>query len=104
MHRVRRNGGEEARPITEPVRCLQGEEEAGQREVCAAPEAGSEGAGVRMKDESDNRSDFIKFDDALSALIDGADTLTIAEVVGVIELQLHVLKCRFHAGSVPPPK
>lgn len=49
-----------------------------------------------MKDESDRRSEVVKFEDEIIAVIDGSPTLTIAEMVGVLELQLHVLKCRFY--------
>lgn len=57
-----------------------------------------------MKDESDKRSANRKFDDEISAVIDGVDpSLTIAEMVGILELQLHVLKCRFYPGKQPPP-
>jgi hypothetical protein len=49
-----------------------------------------------MKDESaDPRSPLRKFDDAISECIDSVDSsLTVAEVVGTLELQLHVLKNR----------
>lgn len=56
-----------------------------------------------MKDESDKRSDARKFDDDLSALIDAAPSgITIAELVGILELQIHTLKCRFYPGKPKP--
>lgn len=57
-----------------------------------------------MKDESDKRSAARRFDDEISAVIDNVDEgLTIAEMVGILELQVHVLKCRFYPGKPPPP-
>lgn len=54
-----------------------------------------------MKDESDKRSEVVKFEDSITVAIDSAsEDLTIAEMVGVLELSLHVLKCRFY----PPAK
>ena len=45
--------------------------------------------------ESDKRTPFEKFDDDVTELIDAArDELTVAEMVGCLELQIHVLKNR----------
>lgn len=56
-----------------------------------------------MKDETDRRSSIRKFEDEMAAIIDGApNDLTIAEMIGVIEIQLHVLKCRFYPGRPKP--
>ena len=53
-----------------------------------------------MKNESDKRSELVKFEDEITAAIDAAaGSLTIAETIGVLELAVHVLKCRFY-----PPK
>lgn len=58
-----------------------------------------------MKDESDSRTDFRKFDDAITDLIDGApNTITIAEMVGALELQLHVLKNRMMGYQQAEPE
>lgn len=49
---------------------------------------------------NDDRSPLIRFEDEVTHLIDHADgQLTISEMVGVLELQLHVLKCRFYPGT-----
>lgn len=53
-----------------------------------------------MKDESDKRSSVVKFEDEIKAAIDNNPDLTIAEMVGVLELSTHVLKCQFY----PPNK
>ena len=55
-----------------------------------------------MKDETDNRSDCVKFEDDLAALIDAQGKLTISEIVGVLELQSHVLKCRYYPPKIRP--
>lgn len=58
-----------------------------------------------MKNESDDRSEFRKFDDAITELIDGApDELTVAEMVGALELQIHVLKNRCMGYRQSPPE
>ena len=49
-----------------------------------------------MKDESDKRSEVVKFEDDTVSVIDGHTNLSISEMVGALELQLHVLKCRFY--------
>lgn len=48
-----------------------------------------------MKPNEDDKSPADKFDDEVTALIDGAsEDLTCAEMGGVLELQLHILKNR----------
>lgn len=48
---------------------------------------------------NDNRTPIRRFEDEVVALIDGADSeLTIAEMLGVLELQAHILKMRFYPG------
>lgn len=48
-----------------------------------------------MKDELDQRTPFRRFDDEVAKLIDSAPAeMTVAELVGCLELQLHVLKNR----------
>lgn len=54
-----------------------------------------------MKNESDKRSEVVKFEDAITDAIDDATDLSIAEAVGVLELSIHVLKCRYYP---PVPK
>lgn len=49
-----------------------------------------------MKDELDKRSAIQKFDDNLADLINTVEPgVTICEIVGCIELQLHILKNRY---------
>lgn len=54
---------------------------------------------MKMSDYN-GKSACQKFEDEITAAIDGADDdLTLAEMVGVLELQLHILKNRF---TLPP--
>lgn len=46
-----------------------------------------------------------EFEDDVTALIDGASNeLTCAEMVGILELQLHILKTRMTLPLAPKPK
>jgi hypothetical protein len=43
-----------------------------------------------------------RFDYEVAAVIDQADkSLTISEMVGCLELHLHILKCRFYPAGAP---
>lgn len=52
-----------------------------------------------MKDDTDKRSELVRFEDAITQAIEAAPALTVSEVVGCLELSLHVYKCRYY----PPP-
>lgn len=48
-----------------------------------------------MIDNTDNRTPYERFCDSVTEVIDGADdSLTVSQVVGCLELQLHVYKNR----------
>lgn len=57
-----------------------------------------------MKDNlGEEKSPIREFDDRITELIDGAgDELTLAEVVGTLELQLHILKNRMTGYKQTP--
>lgn len=57
-----------------------------------------------MKWNGEEGSPIQKFDNEVTALIDGADaSLSLAETIGVLELQIHVLKNRMTLPNYDKP-